>query len=232
MNRPTTRRSSPLGTIFLLIIALPLALLTLFGLAPLPIFPDTLNATFTTISQFLVQIVTIVGAVAVIVGVFNLLRVHMNKLATSQGVYSIITLVTFLAVLAIHLVERFGIFKVSYPAGVTSPDTPLISLTLMDTVQVVIESALSGLLFFFLVYAAYRLMRRNVSAWGFLFIATLVIVLVGAIQPEGSLLWNLREWVLRIPVSAGTRGLLIGIAIGTVTVGVRVLIGQDRLFRE
>jgi hypothetical protein len=230
MNRPTRTRN-PLGTILLMLVALPLALITLLGLAPLPVFPDSINGPLIQISQGLVQIVTIVGAIAVIVGILNLLGVHMSKLPTRQGLYSAITIITFLAVLVIHLVERFGIFKVSLPAGVVS-DTPLISLTLIDVVQVVIETALSGMLFFFLVFAAYRLMRRNVTAWSLLFVATLVIILIGFIQPSGTLLANLREWMLRVPVSAGTRGLLIGIAIGTVTVGVRVLIGQDRLFRE
>jgi hypothetical protein len=37
---------------------------------------------------------------------------------------------------------------------------------------------------------------------------------------------------LTVPVNAGTRGLLLGVAIGVVAVGVRVLIGQDRTFRE
>jgi len=61
----------------------------------------------------------------------------------------------------------------------------------------------------------------------------LVIVLLG-FSPLGevTLLPALREWLLSVPVSAGTRGLLIGVAIGIVVVGVRVLIGRDRTFRE
>jgi hypothetical protein len=42
---------------------------------------------------------------------------------------------------------------------------------------------------------------------------------------------DVRNWLVEVPVSAGTRGILIGVALGTVTVGVRVLVGQDRSFR-
>jgi len=76
------------------------------------------------------------------------------------------------------------------------------------------------------------MMRRRVTIWSAIFLATLVIVLIGNVLPSGSILFSLREWILRVPVGAGTRGLLIGIAIGTIIVGVRVLVGQDRLFRE
>ena len=37
---------------------------------------------------------------------------------------------------------------------------------------------------------------------------------------------------MRVPASAGTRGLLIGVSLGTLIVGVRVLLGQDRSFRD
>ncbi len=228
MNRSTSRPRSRIGAIFLAAITIVLAVLTLLGLEPLALLPGDLGNSVISTSQILVQIVTIVGAAAVIIGVLNLLRVHLYKLPTRQGFYSAITLLTFLAVLGLHAAERLGVLKVTQPAT----NAPLVTLTMMDAVQVVIESALSGLLFFFLVYTAYRLMRRNVTAWGLLFITALVIVLIGYVQPPGSLLANLRDWLLRVPVTAGTRGLLIGIAIGTVMVGARVLIGQDRLFRE
>ncbi len=232
MNRSTPRRRTSFAAVILAAITIAVALITLVGLAPLPFVPDGLKASISGTSQILVQLVTVTGALAVIVGVFNLLGVHLRKLSRPPAaIYSLITILTLIAIIALHVLERFGILKVSLPAG-AAPETPLLSLTLMDAIQVTIESALSGLLFFFLVYSAYRLMRRRVTIWGLLFVATLILVLIGYTQPPGTLLYSIREWILRVPVSAGTRGLLIGIAIGTVIIGARVLIGQDRLFRE
>ena len=40
-----------------------------------------------------------------------------------------------------------------------------------------------------------------------------------------------REWLMTVPVSAGARAMLIGIALATVTAGLRALLGQDRSYR-
>jgi hypothetical protein len=108
-----------------------------------------------------------------------------------------------------------------------------ISVRVFESVQVSLESALAALLVFFLVYAAYRLMRRRVTVWNVVFSAIVVIVLLGSIPLKGTdALADVRDWLIRVPVSAGARGLLIGVGLGTVTVGVRVLVGQDRSFRS
>ena len=36
---------------------------------------------------------------------------------------------------------------------------------------------------------------------------------------------------MTVPVSAGARGMLLGIALATVVTGLRVLLGQDRSYR-
>jgi hypothetical protein len=228
MNEPTRRRGR-FGNAVLAAIAISFTLITLVSLEPLSFLPDALKAGANDVGQMLVLIVSVIGALAVILGVLNLLGVHIRKLRGGgiPAIYSVITILTLIAVVALHILERAGILTVR---GGT-PDTPQISLTTMDILQVTIESALAGILFFFLVFAAYRLMRRRVTVWGMLFVLTLVIVLIGY-PAAGTLLGRFREWILRVPVSAGTRGLLIGIAIGTVVIGARVLIGQDRIFRE
>jgi hypothetical protein len=218
-----------LGAIFLAAIASSCALITLLSLEPLPVLPEDMRSAASTIGQMLIQLVTVVGALALIIGVLNLIIVHIGKLSATptSAVYSGITLLTFIALVVVHVLQRLGILRVG-----NATESPLLTLTLMDTIQVVIESALAGLLFFFLVFAAYRMMRRRVTVWGLLFVATLIIVLVTAFAEGNTLAANVRDFILRVPVGAGTRGLLIGIAIGTVVVGARVLIGQDRVFRE
>jgi hypothetical protein len=83
------------------------------------------------------------------------------------------------------------------------------------------------------VYGAYRLMRRRVTWWGMLFTLVLLIILIGALPLPGAVgLVSVRDWLMSVPVSAGARGILLGIALATVVTGVRVLIGQDRSYRE
>jgi hypothetical protein len=223
-----TTNTSRVGAIILAIIAISLAIITLLGLAPLPFLPASVQQIMATTSQFLIQIVTVVAAFSVIIGVFNLLSVQFRKLRSfPTGIYSIVTLLTFVFVIVVHLLERFSVLK-----GATGDVTSAYTFTLMDVLQVTIESALAGILAFFLIYSAYRLMRRRLTLWNVVFVVSLLIVLFGYVPLSGfEFLRAVSDWVLRVPVAAGTRGLLIGIAIGTLTVGVRVLTGQDRSFR-
>jgi len=104
---------------------------------------------------------------------------------------------------------------------------------LLETVEVSVESALAGLVVFALVWGAYRMMRRRITWASVLFTIVLLIILVGALPlPQTSALIGVRSWLLAVPVSAGARGILLGIALATVVTGVRVLIGQDRSYRE
>ena len=115
----------------------------------------------------------------------------------------------------------------------TPPGQRSTSTILLESVQVSIESALAGLVLFALVYGAYRLMRRRVTWWGMLFTLVLLIILIGALPLPGAVgLVSVRDWLMSVPVSAGARGILLGIALATVVTGVRVLIGQDRSYRE
>ncbi|MFQ3537206.1 MAG: hypothetical protein SNJ58_15195 [Aggregatilineales bacterium] len=222
------RRRLRLGAALLAALTIAIALITLLGLEPVASLPPTFNEPIGAFSQLLVQLVAVIGAVALLIGVLNLMRFHTAQLRKfPRGLYSLVLLITLMGVLVVRVLERGGLLRVG------TQEAPALSLVLLDVAQVAVESALAGLLFFALVYAAVRLMRQRVTLWNALFLAALVIVLLG-FSPlgGGTLLPSLREWLLSVPVSAGARGLLIGAALGIVVVGVRVLIGRDRTFRE
>jgi hypothetical protein len=131
-----------------------------------------------------------------------------------------------LAVIALRILDRADI----WPDDLEGEQ---ISERVFEAVQVSLESALAALVVFFLVYAAYRLMRREVTIWRALFSATVVVVLLGWIPLDNTEAFaDARDWLIEVPVSAGARGILIGVGLGAVTVGVRVLLGQDRSFRS
>jgi len=170
------------------------------------------------------QLVVVTAAIAVLVGVANLLAVHLGRLRRRErgAFYSLFVILTAAAVVAIRIIN----LKTS------DTDAP-VNDVIFEAVQVSLESALAGLLFFVLVYAAYRMMHRRVTWSGVLFTAALLLVLVGWLPLKGlDVVSDLRNWLLEIPVTAGARGILIGIALGTVTVGLRVLTGQERAYRE
>lgn len=190
-----------------------LGLLVTDDLGGLSAAADELNG----IANFFLQLTTIAIALTVLIGIINLLSVHLGRLAGRRSgfVYSLVLVLSFLLVLVTTVSER---------------ET---SMILLETVQISIESALAGLLFFALVYGAYRMMRRRVTWSGGLFVAVVLVVLVGALPFSGlERVTETRDWLLATPVSAGARGILLGIALATIVTGVRVLIGQDRSYRE
>ena len=174
-----------------------------------------------SITDFLLQITMITIAVTILIGILNLFSVHLRRIVQRAGgwVYSIVMLASAAAVIVLRVL------------GSSTADNA--NRVLLETVQVSVESALAGLVVFALVYGAYRLMRRRVTWGGILFTVVLLIILIGALPlPQVSFLASVREWLFAVPVSAGARGILLGIALATVVTGVRVLIGQDRSYRE
>lgn len=170
------------------------------------------------ITTVLIQLTVITVGVTITIGILNLFRVHLRRIIRRSGgwVYSMALVVSAAAVLVLWVVGARDINNI-----------------LLNTVEVSVESALSGLVVFALVFGAYRLMRRRVTWASVLFTVVLLVILVGALPlPEVEFFRQVRDWLMAVPVSAGARGILLGIALATVVTGVRVLIGQDRSYRE
>lgn len=203
------------------VVVISSGIVMLIGLASKP---GTMPA---ELAHVTLQVVSVTAAIAVFTGLLNLLTVHLTRFIGAEHgwPYSVITLISAIFVIVLRILDRVEIWPDDMEGEQVSP-------RLFEAVQVSLESALAALLVFFLVFAAYRLMRREVTPWHLIFTMSVMIVLLGWIPLKNTeVLADLRNWLVEVPVSAGARGLLIGVGLGTVTVGVRVLIGQDRSFR-
>ena len=173
---------------------------------------ERLAETLALPGDVLLRLVVIVVALSVVIGIANLLYVHVGRVARGK-VYSGVLLASFAVTIYWHL---------------TKQGDP----SLLEAVQVPIESSLAALLFVTLVAGASRVMQKRADIWGLLFVVVLTIVLVASLplaEIEPVRAW--RDWLMRVPVSAGARAFLLGIALATVVTGVRVLLGQDRSYR-
>ena len=140
-------------------------------------------------------------AITVLIGIFNLVIVHLGRVfgrgkPVSQRINSLVLVVSAIGVIVLGVLERAGVLTAS-----PSPTT-----VLLEGVQVSIELALAGLVLFALVYGAYRLMRRRVTGSGLLFTLVLLLILTGALPfttPGMRVVSVIRDWLLAVPVSAG-----------------------------
>lgn len=175
------------------------------------------NAFIGTLKFVFVRWAIIVAAFAMVLGFFNVLIVHLNKiLRFKQGwFYSIFLVLTMMVVLILGLIQG--------PQG---------SLTsrIFQYVLFPLQATIFSLLAFFVASAAYRAFRLR--SWeSALLVITGVIVLLGQVPLWGALA-TFKEWILGVPSMAGARGILLGVALGTVATGLRVLLGIDRPYSE
>lgn len=163
-------------------------------------------------ADVLLRLVVILVALSIVIGIANLLFVHVSRLARGK-IYSAVLLASF----------GFTIYWYVTRQGDTS---------LLEAVQLPIESALASLLFLSLALGGARVLDKRRDIWGLLFVAVVVVVLLASLPlAELAPLRGWSEWLMRVPVSAGARAMLLGIALGMVVAGVRALLGQDRAYR-
>lgn len=170
----------------------------------------------------LLQWATTLGAVALLIGLINLASVHSRKL-DDEGAFPVNSLV-----LVIAMVITFGVVLVFGPASTWA-------MFILNYIQIPVETSLVAILAVTLIYASARVARRKNDFFSLVFIATAIIILlttsplVTDLFPAiGDPLRVLRELIINIPATAGARGILLGIALGTIATGIRILMGMDR----
>lgn len=165
----------------------------------------------------------ILAGAATLVGILNLVLVHGTKIAQREkgGIYSAVLLLCLFATFV------FGL--------VLGPDHPGMRL-LVNAVIVPVEATLMALLAVTLLYASIRLLRRRTNTMSVIFLGTALLMLVASATlpfgEVGALNNFLRPWFQHVLSMGGARGILIGVALGTLTTGLRVLLGADRPYGE
>jgi hypothetical protein len=159
----------------------------------------------------------IIAGMAVLIGIYNLVAVQMEKIRTRQkgSLYGVL--------LILSLILTFGL------GLVLGPNDPLMRLA-VDAVIVPVEASLMAILAVTLIYASIRLFRRRVDLTTVLFLLTAILFLIAIMPtPFGPIPG---DWIILqfggMLSRGGTRGLLLGIALGTLLTGLRVLFGIDR----
>jgi hypothetical protein len=164
----------------------------------------------------------ILVAVGSVVGIINLVVVHWHKAVSKQDhdMYSLAFLFFFLLTVAAGFV--LGPTSKEFQAAVFS-------------IQIPVESSLTAMLAIVLAVASLRLQQRRRGTLSILFMFSAVtFLLLGSgllsIAESASPFKEIVALVNLLPV-AGGRGILLGIALGSLTAGLRILLGADRPYR-
>jgi len=191
----------------------------------------------------------VLAAIAFVLGGANLLK--MNLLAISaRGPgwgYSAVTLAAFLATIGV------GVLKVGVPPAAAFPNVPFSGEKdvagsalwwLYEYAMSPITGTLFAMLAFYVASAAFRAFRAKNTAAIFL-LATAFVVLLGRTYagvlatswiPHDNpwLSWmrleNLSAVIMSVFTNAGTRAMIIGIAIGVAATSLKIMLGLDRSY--
>nr|HID15101.1 hypothetical protein [Anaerolineae bacterium] len=198
---------------------IPILIATITGLVVLAgyLVPSPLSTYYRDV---LVEWAVIVAAFAFILGLFNILRVHGARLVRlRQGwPYSLVLLLVALVAWLPPLL--YG------PSG-----TP--TQQMLDYVIGPLGASLAALVVFTLALAAFRLLRVRRSVGAVFFVLIVAAILLGS-APFTGLEWlaGIRDWIVNVPGMAGMRGLLLGVALGTVITALRLFVASDRPHSE
>lgn len=177
------------------------------------------------IEALVLQWAVFLAALALLAGVINLTAVHWRKVkaGNSSSFYSGVLIFSLLITIAVTAWDG--------PTGSWS-------LWIFNHIQIPIEGSLVALLAILLIYTAARMLRYRVNGMTIVFIAVVIIILLGtaplygsnkitALKDVSSNLKLLASWVNLTWATAGARGILLGVALGTIATGLRILLGAD-----
>ncbi len=166
----------------------------------------------------------IIVAFSGLLGVINVLTVHVGKLTTRAPgwFYSLALILSAIAVLVIGI----GELVFDPEQGLWGP----LMAPVFEWVIAPLQAAAAGLLVFILTYAAYRMLRLERPASGFIFLLSALVILVSHVRLSGwgTGLQNLRDIWLSWLAIPGLRAVLIGVALGITMTALRLIMGIDR----
>ncbi len=176
------------------------------------------------------KVTLIVGAFAFLLGVINLLRAHVGKIARKRpGYHNSIALIV--AMLAMAFAELLRFYIEPDPGWVTK-----MYKLLFFHMRVPIDSTIFSLLAFYMASAAYRAFRIKSFEAGLMMLVA-VIVMLGEISvgnwltsafPEYLRVEVVSEWLKKYWNGAAERGILFGAMVGALALSMRIWLSLER----
>jgi len=162
----------------------------------------------------LINIAVIVAGMALLLGCVRLLSFHLRRVQQRRSGYSLVALIVAIVVFGVLVADRF------LNLGATT--------FVFTAIIAPIQSSLGALLAIFLGVAALRMAQRR-RTWGTLWflISAIVVLLTQIPVTADSVLLPIRQFFDALAMG-GLRGLLLGVALGTLAVAFRVLLTIDR----
>ncbi len=208
---------------------IPLLLVLIFGIVGIIPYYSQHPVIQNTESFIRTDLIRIIAAFALVLGLGSLLKVHLDKIQRHQKnwQYSYVLIIGFTAASIIGLLGgRTG--EGFLPTRIGSFEFHM--QIIFENIIVPLGSTMFALLAFFMASAAYRAFRaRSLDAT--LLLATAFIVMLGVLPLGDRISPHLPafvQWIMDIPNVASKRGIGFGIALGSIATSLKIILGIER----
>lgn len=167
----------------------------------------------------------LIAAAALLLGLVNILYVHFIKVRDMESGWP------YSAVLMLALIVTF------FFGFLFGPDNEIMVMV-FNYIHLPVETSLMALLAISLAVAGFRLVSQKRDWTSMVFVGTAFFVLLGTVPwpifSESTIetLGQLRNWLAQVLASGGARGILLGVALGAIVTGLRVLLAVDRPYGD
>jgi hypothetical protein len=160
---------------------------------------------------------SLIAAFAIILGTLSLIMSDIAKISKKTSGYA-------LNILSLAVMFTFIIF------GLALGPSHTLYQYWYSTIIIPLSIATSSLMGFFMLSGSYRTIKGT-TLDGVVLIIVVIAVLLGT-APIGGYVWTgfpaLNGWILEVPNTAGQRAILIGLAVASIVLGARVMLGLER----
>ncbi|MBK8230463.1 MAG: hypothetical protein IT349_06970 [Candidatus Eisenbacteria bacterium] len=172
----------------------------------------------------------IVAAATVVLGVANLLRIHLKKVSAREKdwQFSLPLIAGVLIMLLFGLAPASTWTALGFRAGGVSEGSPFDFM--YQRAYVPMQGTMFSLLAFYVASAAYRAFRIRKMEAGLLAVAG-VLVMIGRVpigRAIADFLPDIATVIMDYPSTAAQRAIKIGAALGAISTGLKIILGIER----